>query len=102
MSAEEQMNQLRQEVGITDDVLNECARQTFNMLDAGRPGEAAVMAKGLVAAARRNPYYRTLLGTALLRAGKRTEALEVVDLGLQYAPGDKELEALRRVLVPTP
>jgi predicted Zn-dependent protease len=100
MGVEEQVSKLREEVGITDDVLIECARATYNMLDAGRPAEAAVMAKGLVAADRRNPYYRSLLGTALMRGGKRAEALEVVDQGLQYAPGDKDLVALRSALVP--
>jgi predicted Zn-dependent protease len=100
MGIEEDINQFRQETGITDDVLRECARIAFNYLDVGRPIEAEVVAKGLVAADRRNAYYRTLLGTALLRKGQRKDALEVVNKGLEYNPGDRDLEALRAVLAP--
>jgi hypothetical protein len=93
--------QFREEMGITDAALMACAKQAYDLLSAGRPQEAAAVSEGLVAADKKNAYYRTLYATALLRKREFKAALAVVDEGLTHSPGNKELSDLRQVLTPT-
>ena len=94
------MAQLRAELGITDDALTVCARTAYDLLTAGQPEQAKIVAKGLIAAAPANAYYRSLYATALLRTREYKEALAVVDQGLTHTPGHAELLALRQSLLP--
>jgi hypothetical protein len=92
------IKQLRADVGITDDALAVCARMAYDLLGAGRPAEAEVIARGLVAADDLKSYHWNLLGTALLNKSQVVDALATVDEGLRRLPGDPELARLRETV----
>jgi hypothetical protein len=94
------ITELREEIGITDEALNLCAKTAYDLLKSGRPHEAAKVSKGLIVADRKNPYFRTLYATALVRKREYKEALAVVDEGLTHSPQDQHLVALRESLLP--
>jgi hypothetical protein len=92
------IKQLRADVGITDDALAVCARMAYDLLGSGRPGEAEVIARGLIAADDLKSYHWNLLGTALLNKSQVADALATVDEGLKRLPGDPELTKLREAM----
>jgi hypothetical protein len=96
---DEFIKELRTDAGITDDALTVCARKAYDLLGAGRPKEAEVVARGLVLLDKTNAYYRTLLATALLRKLALKDALTVVDEGLAHSPGNEGLTGLRGALL---
>jgi predicted Zn-dependent protease len=89
------MPSLAEEYEIPKQLMLMAAERTYDLLNAEQYDEALVMAEGLVAADDKNPYYRTLLGTVLLKRRQLKKALAIVDDGLKFAPNDAELAALR-------
>jgi hypothetical protein len=88
-------NSLAFEFGIPAQILNQAASAAYAFILTYDLDNAIGMARGLVAADATNWYFRELLGTALFRNGNRTEALEVIEEGLAYAPESAKLVDLR-------
>jgi hypothetical protein len=89
---------LAEELNITKELLLMAAERTYDLLGTEQYDDALVMAQGLVAADGDNWYYRTLLGTALLRKRQLKKALVVVDEGLRRTPGNADLVTLRSTI----
>ena len=87
---------LAEEFNIPEAVLKQAAQMAYDLLTADQLDDAVVLARGLVAADEGNWYYRSLLGTALYRKRELKSALEIVDDGLKFQPGQEDLTALRR------
>jgi Flp pilus assembly protein TadD len=91
-------NPLCKLLAISESVLRDCAIQGYEMCKAGRYADAEVVGRGLVAADHRDWYFRTLLAVPLAKLGRKAEAIQVIDEGLRFHPGHRDLVALRASL----
>jgi Flp pilus assembly protein TadD len=85
-------------INISPALLQDCAAKAYEFCQSQNYTQAQVLARGLVAADHRDWYYRTLLAVCLQKLGRTAEAIEVVDQGLRYCPGQPDLLALRAAL----
>ena len=78
--------------------LLDCAAKAYELCQQGHHAQAEVIGQGLVATDHHNWYYRTLLAVSLSKLGRRVEARHVVDEGLRFHPGQRDLVSLRAAL----
>lgn len=89
---------MRAIVNIPMEVLDQAMATAYQLYRAGRLAEAQVLCTGLLAADHRYWWAYGLSAAILRRAGRLTEALQQIDRGLRYEPGQPKLLATRAAL----
>jgi tetratricopeptide (TPR) repeat protein len=82
-------------LGIDQEPLDHVMATAYLLYQAGRYKEVDVLCRGLIAADHRYWWSYSLHAAALRRLGRFTEALEQVDNGLRFEPGEAKLLLMR-------
>ena len=86
---------MRAILGISEEALDAVMAVAYQLYQAGRYPEVVILCRGLIAADHRYWWSYSLHAATLRRLGRLDEALEEVDKGLVYEPGQPKLLALR-------
>ena len=92
---------LRVPLEIPDDALDQAMGIAFQLYKGGRYAEAEIVCRGLLACDHLYWWPHSLLAAILRRIGRSAEALEAVERGLQFEPGQPKLLLMRAELTAT-
>jgi predicted Zn-dependent protease len=82
-------------LGLDQEALDHVMATAYLLYQAGRYAEVDVLCRGLIAADHTYWWSYSLHAAALRRLGRLSEALEQVDQGLSFEPGEKKLQLMR-------
>jgi hypothetical protein len=88
-------NTMRSIFGIPEDALDAVMATAYQLYQAGRYPEVAVLCRGLIAADHTYWWSYSLYAATLRRLGRLRDAVAQLDQGLVYEPGAPKLVAMR-------
>ena len=88
-------NTMRAIFGIPEDALDAVMATAYQLYQAGRYPEVAVLCRGLIAADHTYWWSYSLYAATLRRLGRLRDAVAQLDQGLVYEPGAPKLVAMR-------
>src|SRR5262245_26314568 len=91
-------NTMRDIFGIPEEALDAVMATAYQLYQAGRYPEVEVLCRGLIAADHKYWWSYSLYAAALRRLGRLREAIEQLDRGLVYEPGEAKLLLMRSEL----
>jgi hypothetical protein len=92
-------NTMRSIFGIPEEALDAVMATAYQLYQAGRYPEVAVLCRGLIAADHTYWWSYSLYAATLRRLGRLRDALAQVDQGLVYEAGAPKLVAMRAELL---
>jgi len=92
-------NTMRSIFGIPEEALDAVMATAYQLYQAGRYPEVAVLCRGLIAADHTYWWSYSLYAATLRRLGRLRDAVAQVDQGLVYEPGAPKLVAMRAELL---
>ena len=88
-------NTMRSIFGIPEEALDAVMATAYQLYQAGRYPEVAVLCRGLIAADHTYWWSYSLYAATLRRLGRLRDAVAQLDQGLVYEPGAPKLVAMR-------
>src|SRR5262245_32571789 len=88
-------NTMRSIFGIPEEALDAVMATAYQLYQAGRYPEVEVLCRGLIAADHKYWWSYSLYAATLRRLGRLREAVEQLDRGLAYEPGDAKMLVMR-------
>jgi len=92
-------NTMRSIFGIPEEALDAVMATAYQLYQAGRYPEVAVLCRGLIAADHTYWWSYSLYAATLRRLGRLRDAVAQLDQGLVYEPGAPKLVAMRTELL---
>ena len=91
-------NTMRSLLDIPEDALDAVMATAYQLYQAGRYPEVAVLCRGLIAADHKYWWSYSLYAATLRRLGRLREALDQLEKGLSHEPGEPKLLLMRSEL----